>query len=321
MATPSQIENARLQRISLNNASKQLAQVQTLPSNLIENAIPSNLKLKGQAAIGKRVLDLGQKAISLVLPKLKSLAQEFAIDQFNQLKDQATNPEAIAQLKAQYCPSPQRLQQLIETRNNIVGILTRLNGQFNNINQTITGLNQTTIGLTTIFKIASFAETAIILSAATGLLPAPALGPALSRLDQAQKQIRNFQPKIEKAQTTLSAINIPLTITTNVFTQIINLLQQLDQLILFCGPSTTQSLLSEIPNLSIETTTPDNTYQGFTFQIETIAFSPTVNQLRALALNQFGIPVLESELSFTTNPQTLIDELKLIIDRDNLKAY
>ena len=97
-----------------------------------------------------------------------------------------------------------------------------------------------------------------------------------------------------------------------------DLLQQFDKLILLCNPDVT---LSEIPNLPIETTTPDNTYQGFTFQIETVAFSLTVNQLRALALNQFGIPVLESELSFTTNPQTLIDELKLIIDRDNLKAY
>jgi hypothetical protein len=82
MATPSQIENARLQRIALNNTSKQLAQVQTIPSNLIENAIPNNLKLKGQAAIGKRVLDLGQKAISLVLPKLQTLSQELNLTGF-----------------------------------------------------------------------------------------------------------------------------------------------------------------------------------------------------------------------------------------------
>lgn len=315
MATPSQIENARLQRIALNNTSKQLTQVQTISSSLIENAIPNNLKLKGQAAIGKRVLDLGQKAISLVLPKLQTLSQELNLTGFT--TDEASGLD-INTLKQNYCPTPARLAQLVETRNNIVGILTRLNGQFNTLNGTITGLTNFTAGLNTALSIASGIETATAISAATGLLPAPVLGPAVSTLDLIQKQIRVFQPKIEKAQTTLSAINIPLTITVNIFSQIINLLQQFDKLILLCNPDVT---LSEIPNLPIETTTPDNTYQGFTFQIETVAFSPTVNQLRALALNQFGIPVLESELSFTTNPQTLIDELKLIIDRDNLKAY
>ena len=65
----------------------------------------------------------------------------------------------------------------------------------------------------------------------------------------------------------------------------------------------------------------NTTYQGFIFQIEEVPFSPTVNRLKAIALNQGGIPLLETPLSFTTNRQTLIDELKLIIDRDNLKPF
>ena len=315
MATPSQIENARQQRASLTNASKQLAQIQTLPANLIQNAVPNNIKLKGQAALGKRVLDLGQKAITLVLPKLQSLSQELNLPEFNTAEGEGLDPNT---LKERFCPTPARLAQLVETRDNIVGILTRLNTQFGNLNNSITNLSRITNGLNTALRVASGIETATIASTSTGFLPAFILGPAVSTLDLVQKQIRIFQPKIQKAQSTLSAINIPLTITVSVFTQIINLLQQFDKLILLCNPDIT---LSELPNLPVETTTPDNTYQGFTFQIETIAFSPTVNQIRALALNQFGIPVLESELSFTSNPQTLIDELKFIIDRDNLKAY
>jgi hypothetical protein len=65
----------------------------------------------------------------------------------------------------------------------------------------------------------------------------------------------------------------------------------------------------------------DGSYKGFIFQIEEVPFSPTVNRLKAIALNQGGIPLLETPLSFTTNRQTLIDELKLIIDRDDLKAF
>jgi hypothetical protein len=315
MATPSQIERIRQQRASLTNSANQLVQVQNIPSNLIQNAIPDNLKLKGQAAIGKRVLDLGQKAITLVLPKLQSLATEFNLSEFNTAEGGGLDPNT---LKERFCPTTERLNQLLETRNNIVEILTRLNSQFNVINQSLTGLSTATNILNTTLNVVSGVESAVIISTATGLLPAPVLGPAVSSLDLIQKQIRIFKPKIDKAQTTLSAVNIPLTITVNVFTQIINLLGQFDKLITLCNPNLT---LLDTPTLPIETTTPDNTYQGFTFQIETIPFSSTVNRRKALALNQFGIPVLESELSFTSNDQTLINELKFIIDRDNLKAY
>jgi len=315
MATPAQIERIRQQRASLTNSANELSKIQVIPSNLIENAIPDNLKLKGQAALGKRVLDLGQKAISLVLPKLQTLSQELNLTGFTTDENSGLN---INTLKQNYCPTPDRLTQLVETRNNIVGILTRLNSQFNTINQSLTGLNSATNALNTTINVISTVESALIVSTGLGLLPAPILGPAVSNLDLIQKQIRTLRPRIDKAQSTLSAVNIPLTITVNVFTQIINLLGQFDNLITLCNPNLT---LSAVPNLPVETTTPDNTYQGFTFQIETIAFSPTVNRIRALALNQFGIPVLESELSFTSNPETLINELKLIIDRNNLKAY
>ena len=170
MATPSQIENARQQRASLTNASKQLAQIQTLPANLIQNAIPDNLKLKGQAALGKRVLDLGQKAITLVLPKLQTLSQELNLTGFT--TDQGNGLD-INTLKQNYCPTPARLTQLVETRNNIVGILTRLNSQFGSLNNSITTLSQITNGLNTTLRVASGIETATIVSTSTGLLPAP----------------------------------------------------------------------------------------------------------------------------------------------------
>ena len=64
----------------------------------------------------------------------------------------------------------------------------------------------------------------------------------------------------------------------------------------------------------------DTTYKGFNFEIEEIPFSPTVNRKRALAKNSDNITLLQSELSFTSTPNILIEELKFVIDRDNLRA-
>jgi hypothetical protein len=64
----------------------------------------------------------------------------------------------------------------------------------------------------------------------------------------------------------------------------------------------------------------DTAYKGFSFKIEEVPFSPTVNRRRALAQNSDGITLLQTELSFTSNPDILIQELKLVIDRDNLRA-
>ena len=65
----------------------------------------------------------------------------------------------------------------------------------------------------------------------------------------------------------------------------------------------------------------DRVYQGFNLDIIEEQYSPTVKRIKAVAKNPQGIILLQTPYSFTTIPQILIDELKIIIDKNNLKAY
>ena len=59
----------------------------------------------------------------------------------------------------------------------------------------------------------------------------------------------------------------------------------------------------------------------YRLEIEEKPYTDTVSQNRAVGLNQSGIILIATNYSFASDPNILINELKFIIDRDNLKAY
>lgn len=64
----------------------------------------------------------------------------------------------------------------------------------------------------------------------------------------------------------------------------------------------------------------DSSYKGFNLEIEERDFSPTLKQRRAIAVNPSGIVEAATEFSFATDEGVLIEDLKLIIDEQNLRA-
>jgi len=319
---PLELDLIRQEEAAARQQAQENTQLQQVDSTIVEQSIPDELKLKGKAKFGQRILNLGKQTIKLILPKLTSLAQEYAIGEFETAKAAATSPEQIDALKQQFCPAPDQLQRLLDTRNNIVGQLNSIGTKLNTLNFSIGGLQD----ITNILKnILSTVETAkLVTSAAAKIVPLiPGAVPAL--LNDLETIDDKILPLLEKNSGSINATSIPVAVVTSIINKIVNSLSQLDDLIKLCGPNLTLDSLSDIivqtANNQTQADVNDGSYKGFTFIIEEVPFSPTVNRLKAIALNQGGIPLLETPLSFTTNRQTLIDELKLIIDRDDLKAF
>jgi hypothetical protein len=84
-----------------------------------------------------------------------------------------------------------------------------------------------------------------------------------------------------------------------------------------------QSLSStpQVPSLSNQA----NLYRGFKFQIKEeqdprFTVRGTIKRRYAVAVDRQGVEVLKSEYSFTLDPNDLVDQLKLIIDRQKLQG-
>ena len=64
-----------------------------------------------------------------------------------------------------------------------------------------------------------------------------------------------------------------------------------------------------------------STYKGFIIKVEDVPYDNTIIRHQAVGYNTNGIPLIKGDLSFSSNYQVLVEELKYIIDRDNLEAY
>lgn len=272
----------------------------------IQNAIPNDFKKQGIDKLSGLLISKGEEIRQQVIPKIT--------DEINK-----------AQTTSDYCNN---IQVLLATRNNIVSKL-------NNIS---TFLDQTTLaftGLSAFFELTILAKSVIdnahlAANIAAGFLPAVP-GSVTSTIDSlgvASNQITfsNLgESKLITLRNTLGGSAISLAIISASIKSAILLLNSLDALLSKCSnvgnltPVST-SLITITNQVEKSSQTNNNLYKGFLIKIETVPYTPTVNRYKAVGINSDGIKIIETELSFTQNKQTLIDELKQNIDNNNLKA-
>jgi len=239
------------------------------------------------------------------------------------------------------CPTKEDLDKALRIRNQLVDKLNKTSKTIETLSKPLNILNTVVTTTSATLDTVSGAIAAAKLS--IPLLPTPTPGApdpgnsalvALDSLNELKKD--KLTPKIELTKVIISSISLALDTTNKVLINMIQLLKSLDFLLLRCGASEDQLTpfsdyltkieqnQQQIQALNNAANLPSNissVYKGFTLEIVEKQYSPTVKQIQAVAKNPQGIILLQTPLSFTTVPQVLIEELKLVIDSNNLKAY
>lgn len=329
--TPQQIETQREQEAAQRSSSQE--KITDVNTTAIQNATPGDQQPKGSARLSITITNLGKKIYTLLLPIAVGIAAELGAKlpqpQLDKIKQKILPKDG--------CPTDNDLKKIIAQRNALVN-------QLNNISKQLTVLTKATTGLSTFLDLADIALSAIrtaktVISIASKVIPAPPGVPgvvtsSLSDLEDIIMKLlftKQGEPKLPKVAGVISSAALAISIINGYIQLILIIIQSIDSKLQQCSPNLANdsSLVTIDPELikiailqtQSEQTQNQVTYQGFVIEIETVPYSPTVNRYKAVGKNQSGIVLIETELSFTDEPQLLTNELKLIIDRDNLKAY
>jgi hypothetical protein len=314
MATPEELEQIRLQKEADEEVALAQSNTTTVNATEIENATPSDLKAMGIAKLPLLLLVIGNQVKNIIEPALTNLIATY-IQKY---------------ISTDSCPDTATLTKIRQQRDLIVTQLNKIGRTLNIITLSLTGVATFLAILQGVIKGIDLAKIAAK-SAAVAFPPLAATLPTtLNTLSQAKIEAiidDNGNSRIQKYTSIIGGAALVSSIVGGFILVAVVLLKSIDAFLEKCDPNNklipVSKEIQDIAELQAKSTQTQNetTYKGFNIIIEEIPYTPTVIRRRALGQNQDGITLIQTELSFTTDDQTLINELKLIIDRDNLKAY
>ena len=298
--------------------SSTLLRQKNLPVINLDTFAPVDFdNLQGTYALLSKTLGIQER----VLTFYEETIQKFKSEGLDKIKS-----EGLDKIK---CPVKSELSNYLVKREAIVNTLETLATTIKIINlpllTSITVINSTEKLIFTITTLKTFYSTALaVIPVAPGITTS-----VLATLDDLLTNLKFTQvgeSRVLKLKNRIGNISKILQLIQKIVGTTVKYLQNVDKLLIQCGeevtdlsPNLKEIILSEKVNLLSNTLT--NSYNGFTFKIETKTYSKHLDYKVGQALNSENIVVLETEPSFTDNPEVLVEELKFIIDRDNLKAY
>ena len=272
--------------------------------------------------INKSVLDKVESLKSKALSQILSMSDKLGIEGI-----ETGNPK-IPDL----CPPQSILDQVYNIRqilgndiNNVLLYANIINKSLNILTSLINGQINAVTALNVLKSSSALASQFIPAPPPGAPDPLGVLTSLLSNLDDVRTVItfeQDGNPKLPKIKQSLNiGIQVIQTASQNLLL-LVNILAIIDKVLNKCGKKV-NPIENDLLTLANEgnNSVLESSYKGFIFEIVEKPFNQTLNQKVAVAKNSQGIILLQSEPSFTDNPQVLINELKLIIDRDNLKAY
>jgi len=266
------------------------------------------------------IAEKGQALIQQLVPTIIQITEKTGIQNIGQ-------PNMVM---PSTCLPSDDLQKIIQLRNNMVDKLNSTTRTIELLSKPIDILNTVVTTTSTILDATKIARTGA--NIALGFLPiTPGAAPAA--INVLGDLLNLLDPQVQTAKNAISSISGALNYTNEILFKLLNLLKIIDNYLIGCGAGGSDSPTPLIPTNDYlnaveqqytqvaDVPTVAQVYNGFNLDIVEEQFSPTVKRIKAVARNPQGIILLQTPLSFTTFSQVLIAELKLIIDRSNLKAY
>ena len=269
-----------------------------------------------QSKIPLLIVNNAKKLIEQLVPSIIQIADRTGIKNIGQ-----PNMEMPGS-----CLPQNELQEILTLRNNLIDKLNTVSRTIKTLSKPIDTLN--TVANTTSTILDTTDKARIAANIALAFIPlTPGAGP--SAINTLKDLVELIKPQVQTLKNTISSISEALDYASNAIFKLLNLLKIIDQYLLQCGInssnlSSTSDFVNQIDQqytiAQTQQTSGSQVYQGFTLEVVEEPFSPTVNRRRAVAKNSQGIILLQTPLSFTSTPQILIQQLKLIIDNSDLKA-
>jgi hypothetical protein len=278
----------------------------------------------------KNIKETGLNSLqSLLVSKEQELQSKFLTALLKVMQDAGIDITTMPPTLPNFCPNKEILDKIIGIRNELVTGLNGISKTLDTVATVVTTANSIYDLVSKIPPTLKVIEDAIILGVSAIPTP-PGVPGALISLAINIDNLRSStvfdalgSPKLIKAKIKIETLTLTIDGFVATAKMILSLLDLLDKLINKC---TKTNLVPVNNNLTqqvkkTETTSNQTSYQGFTIKIVDVPFNAKISKRKAVGYNAEGIPLIETPASFTTNSQVLIDELKLYIDNNNLKAY
>jgi len=313
--TPAELEKQRQQE-----ADKRAAEKRKL-------ALQASLALgvTVATAVAAGPLDRINQTVNTKIENLKAKAVSSLLDQA--LKLGITGLETGNPQVPNHCPSQAILDQVLAVRNALGTDIENTSKYINLIDSSLQILSPIISATEGTIDAVGLLKTATSLASKfVPVIPGAAVA-LLSDLEDLKLNLTfntDGTPKLPELKRAIQLGSQYVSGAALILQSILALLQVIDLVLEKCGKKVNKlgddvTTLLSIVKLA-DTSNIQSTYQGFTFAIVEKPFNNHLNQKIGQAKNSQGIVLLQTEPSFTQDPQVLIEELKLIINRDNLKA-